>query len=135
MKAILNVLVISAILVPICALGQACAKQVKVPEYPPVARAAHWQGIVDLTVEIGDQGKVIKVDGTGSYPILVDHAKENVKEWIFCAAKLSGSKQVKLRFEYWLEGTPVYPQPPAKVMVDLADATVLIRTPPGIPMP
>ena len=125
----------TATLIPASAVGQVCAKQISVPEYPALAWAAKWAGVVDLTVMIGAQGRVVSVDGRGSCPYLVEQSKKNVKQWLFCAPKDEGSKHLRLRFDYRLEGAPEYPSPPAKVVLDLGNATVLIRLPPPRPQP
>jgi TonB family protein len=122
-------------LIPASAVGQVCVKQLNVPEYPALAWAAQWTGVVDLTVTIGAQGQVISVDGSGSFPYLVEQSKKNVKEWVFCAPQNDESKRVRLRYDYRLEGARVYPPPTAKVALDLGDATVLIRLPPPKPQP
>ena len=108
--------------------GQVCAKHIEVPEYPVVARAGDWKGVVNLTVQIGAKGQVVKVDAMGAPPILIDHAKENVKQWLFCSPQSGNTDAIKLRFDYRIEGTPTYPSPHAKVVIDLAEGTVVIRT-------
>ncbi len=135
MKIITNMLLIAAALIPASAACQVCVSQLAVPKYAPLAWAAQWTGLVDLTVTIGAQGQVVSVDGRGSIPYLVDQSKKNVKEWVFCAPKNDGSTHVQLRYDYRLEGTRVYRPPTAKVVLDLGDATVLIKMPPPQPQP
>lgn len=130
MKTITNMILIVAALIPASAMGQVCAKQVSVPEYPAVAVAAQWKGVVDLTVAVGARGQVVSVEASGSLPILVDHAKENVKNWVFCIPKNKQNAHVQLRYDYRLEGDRVSPSPPAKVVIDLGAATVVITSHP-----
>lgn len=135
MNRITNMLLIVTTFIPVSAVGQVCAKQAIVPEYPPIARAAQWTGSVDLTITVGASGQVVRVEGRGSHPILVDYAKENVKGWLFCDPKKNGSAHVRLRYDYRLEGAPVYHWPTPKVMIDLGEAKVVITSPPGEPQP
>lgn len=135
MNGFVNMLLIAAALVPVSAVGQVCVKQINVPEYPALAWSAQWKGVVDLTVTIGAQGQVVSVNGTGSFPYLVEQSKKNVKEWLFCAPKNGSSRRVQLRYDYRLEGARVYRPPTAKVVLDLGDATVLIKLPPPEPQP
>jgi TonB family protein len=130
-----NMLLIAAAIIPASAVGQVCVKQINVPEYPALAWTAQWTGVVDLTITIGAQGQVVSVDASGSFPYLVEQSKKNVKEWVFCAPKKNESTRVRLRYDYRLEGARVYPSPTAKVVLDLGDATILIRLPPPKPQP
>ncbi|MGB6131717.1 MAG: energy transducer TonB [Acidobacteriaceae bacterium] len=135
MNRFANVLFIAATLVPASAVGQVCVKQINVPEYPPLAWSAQWKGVVHLTLTIGAQGQVVSVDARGPFPYLVEQSKKNVKEWLFCAPKTDGSTHVQLRYDYRLEGARVYRPQTAKVVLDLGDATVLIKLPPPEPQP
>jgi outer membrane biosynthesis protein TonB len=135
MNRFANMLLIAAALIPASAASQVCVNQLVVPKCPPIARPAQLTGVVDLTVKIGAQGQVISVEGRGSSPILVQQAKENVKDWVFCEPKKNGNAHVHLGYDYRLEGVPVYVWPPAKVVIDLGSATVLITSPPGEPQP
>lgn len=135
MNAIAKLILISVASISVSASGQVCAKQISVPDYSNLARAAQWVGTVNLTITIGSHGQVIHVKATGSPPMLVDEAKKNVKTWTFCEPGKGESKYADLRFEYRIEGAPVYPFPPAKVVIDLGEGTILITSPPGIPEP
>jgi hypothetical protein len=130
MIRIANFILTMMVLIP-AAAGQVCVRHLQVPEYPPTARAAQWKGVADLTITVGARGQVVNVEGKGSLPILVDHAKENVKSWVFCDPKKNGNAHVQLRYDYRLEGAPVYPGPPAKVVIDSGEGTVVITSPPG----
>lgn len=87
MKDIAIALLAAAALLPTCASGQVCAKHIEVPEYPPIALAAASKGNIDLTVTIGAHGQVVKVDGAGPVPMLIDYAMRNVRDWVFCTPK------------------------------------------------
>jgi outer membrane biosynthesis protein TonB len=135
MKTITNMILIAVALIPASAAGQVCAKQISIPEYPPIAWAAQWAGTADLTITVGPEGQVIEVEGKGPRPILINHAKTNVKSWVFCAPENKRSARVQLRYDYRLGGAPVYPKPTAKVVIDLGAATIVITSPPGVPQP
>lgn len=53
------------------------------PVYPPVAKAAHVQGIVKLNVRIGSDGRVTDVNLISGHPMLVQAAIEAVKEYVY----------------------------------------------------
>lgn len=131
MNRLTNTILIMAAFTPSYAAGQVCAKQISVPEYPPIAVAAQLTGAEDLTITVGAQGTVVRVEGSGSPPILVDIAKENVKEWIFCDPNKNPSAHVRLRFDYRIKGARTYPVPPAKVVIDLGTGTIVITSAPG----
>ncbi len=135
MNRITNTIFIMAALIPASAAGQVCVRQLNVPRYPPLAWAAQWTGIIDLTITIGTQGQVVSVEGSGSFPYLIEQAKANVKEWVFCAPEDIGSTHVRLRYDYRLEGARVYRPPTPKVVIDLGEATVVISSHPGEPQP
>lgn len=130
MTKVVHTILIIAALVPAYAASQVCVNQLAVPKYSNLARAAQWKGVVDLKITLGAQGQVVRVDGSGLFPYLVEEAKKNVKQWVFCAPKNNSSMHVRLRFDYHLAGTPVYPLPTANVVIDLGKGTVLITSPP-----
>ena len=135
MNRIASMILAVMVLVPASAVGQVCVQHLEVPDYPPIMRAAGWKGVADLTITVGTRGQVVNVEGKGSLPILVDHAKENVKGWVFCEPKKNGNTHVQLRYDYRLEGAPVYPWPTAKIVIDLGAGTIVIASPPGEPEP
>lgn len=130
MKRIANMVLIAVALIPASAVGQVCTKQISVPEYPPIAVAAQWKGTVDLAITVGPQGQVLEAEGKGLLPILIDQAKANVKSWVFCAPKNKRSAHVQLRYDYRVEGAPVYPLPTPKVVIDLGAGKIMITSPP-----
>ncbi len=130
MNRIANMILIVAALIPASAACQVCVNNLIVPKYSPIGWAAQLTGVVDLTVTIDAHGQVISVEGSGSSPILVQHAKENVKSWVFCEPKKDGNAHVHLRYDYRLEGAPVYDRPTAKVVIDLGEGAIEITMPP-----
>jgi hypothetical protein len=135
MNKFANLIFVFTSLSPTYAVGQVCVRHLEVPEYPSVARAAQWKGVADLTITVGSRGQVVHVEGKGSLPFLIDQAKENVKSWIFCDRQDNGSRHVYLRYDYRLEGAPVYPSPQAKVVIDFGAANVVITSPRVEPQP
>ena len=131
MKRIGNISLIVALLIPASAAAQVCAKQISVPDCAPIALAARVSGTVDLKITVGSRGQVASVDASGSSPMLVETAKENMRDWIFCEPKKNRSAHVQLRFEYRLEGVPAYPVPHAMVIIDLGTGTVVITSHPA----
>jgi len=130
MNRIASMIFLAMTLIPASAVGQVCAKQIEVPKYQPVAVAAQSTGSVDLKITVGALGQVARVEASGSSAMLVEMTKENVKDWTFCIPKKNESENVRLRYEYRLEGARVYPLPNAKVVIDLGAGTVVITSPP-----
>ena len=126
MNRIANVIFLAAALIPASAASQVCARQIEVPRYQPIAVAAQSTGVVDLKIIVGAQGHVAHIEASGSSAMLVEATKENVKDWIFCDPKKNGSENVRLRYDYRLEGAPVYPLSDAKVVIDLGEGTIAI---------
>lgn len=116
--------------VPTSGVGQVCAKQISVPEYAPIARAARMTGSVILKITVGPQGQPSDVEGSGPFRLLVDTAKENARNWIFCTPADKRTAQVRLKYDYRLQGAPDYKTPIAKVIIDLGEGTVTITSAP-----
>jgi len=97
MNRFAGLILVIAALVPRFAECQVCVKQISVPEYAPIARAARVTGDVSLKISIGAHGEVVSVEGSGlanvegSGPtrMLIDMAKESVRAWVFCAPWIS----------------------------------------------
>jgi TonB family protein len=51
------------------------------PSYPPLAKAARIQGSVRFVVLLGTDGKVESMQLISGHPLLVDAAREAVKQW------------------------------------------------------
>jgi hypothetical protein len=68
-------------------------KQVKTvaPVYPPIARAAHVQGNVELAAVIDPQGIVQSISTISGPPMLVGSAKMSLQQWVFPPAQVAGS--------------------------------------------
>lgn len=130
MNRFAGLILVIAAFVPRFAVGQVCVKQISVPEYAPIARAARVTGDVSLKISIGAHGEVASVEGSGPSRMLVEMAKGSVRGWVFCAPVGKRSARVRLKFVYRLEGTPVYRVQVAKVVIDLGTGTVTITSAP-----
>jgi TonB family protein len=62
----------------------------KRPEYPPLAKAAHIQGVVKMNVTIGEDGTVRNIEVISGHPLLVPPSMEAVKDWIYRPTLLNG---------------------------------------------
>jgi len=61
------------------------------PPYPPDAKAARIQGVVQLAVIIGKDGTVQNVQVLSGEPLLIPAATEAVKQWIYKPTLLNGN--------------------------------------------
>jgi protein TonB len=78
-------------------------KQVN-PEYPPLARAAHIEGIVVLECLIDSDGRVKDVQVLRAPPVLADAAVDAVRQWVYAPTLVNGVPSqalmtVTVRFE------------------------------------
>jgi TonB family protein len=60
------------------------------PAYPPIARAAHATGEVDVRVIIDYDGKVIAAAAVSGHPLLQAASVRAAREALFAPAKLNG---------------------------------------------
>jgi len=60
------------------------------PTYPPIARAAHIQGVVVLTAIIDKDGNIQNLQVVSGHPMLVPAAIEAVKQWRYKPFLLNG---------------------------------------------
>jgi protein TonB len=60
------------------------------PQYPPLAQAAHVEGVVILEAVIDADGAVTSVKVLRSIPLLDEAAAKAVRGWRFTAARLNG---------------------------------------------
>ena len=74
------------------------------PVYPPMARSARIQGLVELQLHISPEGVVDKVDRLSGQPVLAAAAIEAAKQWRYEPARLNGKPvdmqtTIRLNFE------------------------------------
>jgi TonB family protein len=60
------------------------------PPYPPIAKAAHAQGAVQVQVTIDEEGNVIEAAVVGGHPLLREAALQAARQWKFRPTMLTG---------------------------------------------
>jgi outer membrane biosynthesis protein TonB len=60
------------------------------PVYPPVAKAAHIQGVVRLTAVLSNDGRVMLLQVLRGPPLLVPAVQEAVKQWTYSRTFVNG---------------------------------------------
>jgi protein TonB len=72
--------------------GVQSAKLVKkpVPAYPPLAKQARVQGTVKFTAIIGKDGAIQNLMLVSGHPLLVQAARDAVKQWLYQPTLLNG---------------------------------------------
>ena len=60
------------------------------PAYPPIAKAAHASGIVNVQVTIDENGNVISASAVSGHPLLQPSAVAAARQAKFSQTKLSG---------------------------------------------
>jgi len=60
------------------------------PTYPPLAKQARIQGVVELNAVIGKDGTVQNLSVVKGHPLLVNAALEAVKQWRYKPTLLNG---------------------------------------------
>jgi protein TonB len=60
------------------------------PVYPPIARAAHVEGVVILEAVIDEEGRVREAKPLKPMPLLEDAAMDAVRQWRFTPTLLNG---------------------------------------------
>ena len=67
------------------------AVHLALPAYPPIARAAHAQGTVEVQVLIDEEGKVIAAASISGHPLLQATSVKAARESVFTPMKLDGT--------------------------------------------
>lgn len=65
------------------------------PPYPPIAKAAHVSGSVQIQILISEEGRVLSATTVTGNPLLRDAAAQAAREWVFSPTILNG-KGVKV---------------------------------------
>ena len=60
------------------------------PVYPPLAKQARIQGVVQLSAIIGKDGTIQNLEVVSGHPLLVQAALEAVKQWVYQPTLLNG---------------------------------------------
>jgi periplasmic protein TonB len=61
------------------------------PVYPPLARSARVQGVVEFTATISKEGNIENLVLVRGHPLLVNAAKEAVLQWKYKPTELNGT--------------------------------------------
>ena len=91
-------------------------------EYPNVARFAHNQGDVSLTVRVGPDGAVTSATATSGPTILRRPTEENMRAWKFQPGQ---ERTLNLMFKFVLE-EPAMDFPRSRWMFDAPDTVTII---------
>ena len=60
------------------------------PIYPPLAKAAHVSGVVELLGVLGTDGRIHELKVMRGHPLLVGAALDAVRQWIYAPTTLNG---------------------------------------------
>jgi TonB family protein len=75
--------------VPAGAMSRNIVKSME-PIYPPIAKAAHVQGVVIMRAVINTEGRIEKLETVSGPSMLVSAAEDAVKQWVFKPYLLNG---------------------------------------------
>ena len=59
--------------------------------YPPLARQARIQGVVQLMATVGTDGRILNLQVLSGHPLLVPAALAAVKQWVFKPTLVNGN--------------------------------------------
>ncbi len=108
-----------------------CAKHVESPEYPPISRTAHVQGVIDLIATIDSSGNVVDVTPPLLAPndtrsLLVSHAVDNIREWKF-DPPATAPYILSIAYEYKIDcSLKQTDRPTTKVTMDLPKRVTIL---------
>lgn len=99
-----------------CSQGNVRVTFLPEPSYPDKARIGNIQGTVEVGMQVGTDGRVLWVHGSGASPVLVEAAEKNARQWIWgpFPPKFEFPWYHEVFYEYKLEGNP------ASVVIDYA---------------
>lgn len=95
------------------------------PTYPALARQAVVSGRVQFAVSIDILGKVVSAtEDKSAHPLLVEKAKECVKEWRFRSG--TRAREVTVTFYYGFSGLTDLTDPKARVTADFLSSGIRV---------
>ena len=97
-----QIVVLSCVLagLPLCATAAERAVLKKaMPVYPELARKMRVYGLIKLTVSILPSGEVTDIVLESGHPLLVNAARDAVRQWKFAAAGETTTASVVVRFD------------------------------------
>lgn len=99
------------------------------PEYPAAAKAACVQGVVVLQVRVGIDGKVESVQTVSGPSMLVQAAKDSVKQWTFRPFEKNGAPVEvvgDVSVSFMLQGEKPIP-PPTKLSANSHPSVIVVH--------
>jgi protein TonB len=60
------------------------------PTYPPEAKQAHIQGVVEINAIIAKDGTIQNLEVIEGHPVLVQSALDTVRQWVYQPTLLNG---------------------------------------------
>ena len=106
MRKILRVSLFTSIVLALvsCNAGPPKVVQGVAPNYPQIARIAHIQGVVTVTVEISSDGKVSNAKATSGPALIVlrQECLASARKWLF-ATSSKPTRRANLSFEFTID--------------------------------
>lgn len=98
------------------------------PDYPAAARSGNIQGVVEVWVSIGADGRVLVAKGSGAHDYLVKAAEDNAKTWKFGPFPRVATfpMETKITYDFRLIGNPVGVSTPPTVTTHLPDRIEIV---------
>jgi len=93
-----------------------CVIHVESLDYPPVALAAHVDGVVVLRLSIESDGHVQSIEKLSGPGALTNAAEGNARKWVFKAGQ---QKKVEVRYEFRILAPTGSDRPLTEVQFDL----------------
>jgi TonB-like protein len=117
-----------------CRTYQPNVRQMVEPVYPVTAQSNNVEGIVDLVIQVGMDGRVLSVTegAEGANRDLVAAAKENAQQWLWgpFPPKFQFPWYHNIRYVFKLQGKPThFPIKPPIVRTRLPDQIEIIAIP------
>lgn len=109
-------------------------RMVGLSQYPPLARQARIEGVVELLCLLDENGSVLKVTSISGHPLLLATASENAIKWHFRRVLRRGAvdRETTLVYQFQIAGEPVR-SPPKTEFVFEGPNKILLTTEPACP--
>jgi TonB family protein len=99
-------------------------------QYPRLAHMATIQGRVELEAVASIEGTVTEVRTISGHPLLIDAARDSLRQWHFKGCTLAGPCRAKATFVFVLEaGVCELSQCPNEIQVDLPSTITITSKP------
>jgi len=105
-----------------------CVKHIETPIYPPIARAAHVVGKVELKLTIDAAGRVTDTHIVRGTPLLASSAQASAQHWTFSPPP-SPPYSLTVVYDYDFDcDDPIPDVPVTKVVFDLPNLVKIVTT-------